>query len=367
MLDPRLSLARQHRLLRTMEERKLDAIVVGLPHHVYYLSASLPHWLQSGAFVLFADGRSWLTTGNKPAEHAAADEKVAFEASWLSTLRQEQPAVVAEQVRDLLPSRHAKNIGIDTSAVGAQLRLMSQNARIEAIDPILWQMRRVKDADELKLIEKAVQCAAAMYRRAREIIEPGMSETDMFIELMSAAIREAGEPMTAILGNDYTSGGGGGPARAGRKIKAGEIYVIDVGPCYRGYFADACRGFAVDRKPTDVQLRAYEAIISALKIVERRARPGVRCREIYEEVVEHLKSFPGARFGHHLGHGVGLQPHEYPHLNPKWDDVLMAGEVFSAEPGLYAPELAGGIRIENQYVVTNDGVRNLLDSPTGLM
>src|SRR6185437_16993882 len=118
MLDPKLSLVRQRRLLAAMEQRKLDAVVVALPHHVYYFSASLPHWLQVGAFVLFADGRTWLTSGNKPAERAAADERVSFEASWLSTLRQEQPAVVAEQLRDLLLSRHAKDIGIDTSAVG---------------------------------------------------------------------------------------------------------------------------------------------------------------------------------------------------------------------------------------------------------
>jgi Xaa-Pro dipeptidase len=75
----------------------------------------------------------------------------------------------------------------------------------------------------------------------------------------------------------------------------------------------------------------------------------------------------GKTFPHHLGHGVGLQPHEYPHLNPMWDDVLMEGEVFAAEPGLYGLELAGGIRIENNYLVTASGVENLLSSPMELV
>jgi Xaa-Pro dipeptidase len=69
---------------------------------------------------------------------------------------------------------------------------------------------------------------------------------------------------------------------------------------------------------------------------------------------------------HHLGHGVGLSPHEYPHLNPKWDDTLLEGEVFTAEPGVYGPELRGGIRIENQYLVTKTGVKNLLNFPVEL-
>ena len=75
---------------------------------------------------------------------------------------------------------------------------------------------------------------------------------------------------------------------------------------------------------------------------------------------------PVGKFPHHLGHGVGLQPHEYPHLNPKWDDVLLEGETFTAEPGLYGPQLNGGIRLENLYHVTATGVENLIAAPLEL-
>ena len=363
MLDPKLSRVRQQRLLKEMQQRKLDAVVVGLSHHVYYFSATLPHWLHQGAFVLFADGRSWLTTGNKPAENAAADEPVSFEASWMATLRQEQPAVVATQVIELLKSRRAREVGIDSSAVTAQVALMAEENDVEPIDPVLWQLRRCKDADELALMRKACDCSAAMYRKAKEMIEPGVAETDVFAELEAAAVREAQEPLSAPLGNDYACGAGGGPPRAGRKAEAGELYVLDVGPAYRGYFSDCCRTFSVDRKPTDAQKTAWNAVVAALQTVERMAKPGVRCREIFNAVDEHLRECAVGKFPHHLGHGVGLQPHEYPHLNPRWDDVLMEGEVFTAEPGLYAPELKGGIRLENDYVVTKNGVQSLIDFP----
>jgi Xaa-Pro aminopeptidase len=311
--------------------------------------------------VLFADGRSWLTSGNKVAENAAADEATFYEAAWMATLRQEQPAVVATQVIELLKSRRAREVGIDSSDVTANVALMAEDCDVEPIDPVLWQLRRAKDPDELALMRKACQCSAAMYRKAREIVRPGVLELDVFVELNAAAVREAGEPLTALLGNDYASGAGGGNPRIGRKAAAGELYVLDVGPCYRGYFSDVCRAISVDRKPTDAQMTAWSAIVEALIIVERMAGPGAKCRDIYDAVNEHLKQCPVGKFPHHLGHGVGLQPHEYPHLNPRWDDVLIEGEVFTAEPGLYAPELNGGIRLENDYVVTKDGVENLFD------
>ena len=71
-------------------------------------------------------------------------------------------------------------------------------------------------------------------------------------------------------------------------------------------------------------------------------------------------------FNHHLGHGIGLFPHEAPHLNPNWDDTFQEGETFTAEPGLYAPELRAGMRIENNYLVTHDGVECLTDFPLEL-
>lgn len=365
MLQPDLCRRRQGRLLDAMQRGRLDAVVVGQPAHVYYLSGHWPFWLHSPAFVLRADGRSLLVSGNEPASNAAADEVVAYEASWSGTQRQEQPALVAGHVSEWLhPARAA--IGIDASAVTSQLPT-SDGAR-EPVDPVLWQLRRQKDPDEIALMRRAIACTEAMYRRAREIIEPGVPELRVYAELHAAAVMVAGEPLApAHLGNDYACGAPGGPPRCGRVAKAGALYVLDLGPACRGYFSDNCRTFAVDRKPTDAQTRAWEVVRGAHPIVERMARPGVRCRDIYAAVDDYYRAKTGKPFPHHLGHGVGLQPHEFPHLNPRWDDVLMEGEVFTAEPGLYGPELNAGMRIENQYLVTATGVENLTPFPTGLV
>ena len=111
-----------------------------------------------------------------------------------------------------------------------------------------------------------------MHRRAREIIEPGVNELDVFNELQAAAVREYGEMMTGT-GNDYASGSAGGPPRD-RKIEAGELYILDLGPAFRGYFADNTRVTAVGHRPTDEQLKAWQHILPVFDMIERDGQAG---------------------------------------------------------------------------------------------
>jgi len=364
MLEPTYCRRRQMRLMQRMAEKNLGAVCVGQRRHVYYLTGHWTVWTQRSAAVVFSDGQVWLTCAQEPDKNAAADQVVSYEAKWTSTLRQEQPAVVAKQVIEALRGRGVRRVGLDASVVSSQVAIEFKDT--EAIDPELWQMRRQKDADELKLMRKAIDCTVAMYRKAKEIIEPGVPELKVFTELNEAAVLEAGEPLTELLGNDFACNARGGAPRKDRVAGKGELYILDLGPVYQGYFSDNARTFAVDRKPTEAQMKAWEAIVGALKVVEKMAKPGARCKEIFAAVDEHFKQTRKTGMPHHLGHGVGLQPHEYPHLNPQWDDVLMEGEVFTAEPGQYGGGLNEGIRLENDYLVTKDGVESLFKFPLEL-
>jgi Xaa-Pro dipeptidase len=365
MLTPTLSRQRQTRLLDVMQSRGYDAMVVGSPPHVYYLSAHLTWWQHHAGFVLFADGRSLLIAANAPNSHAAADDARSYPAQLMATLRNDQPAVVGAMLIDALRERRVGRIGLDASAVTAQVAITFDGAR-ENAEAELSQMRRVKDADELELMTRAIAASGAMYARAREIIEPGVPELTVFAQLHEAAVTAAGEPLGALLGNDYACGVPGGPARGGRVAKGGELYILDLGPVVRGYFSDSARTIAVNRNPTDAQARAHEDVLGCLAVVESTAKAGVRCRAVWDAVNEHLNHRGRPPMTHHLGHGVGLSPHEFPHLNPEWDDTLREGEIFTAEPGIYGPELAGGIRIENMYRVTSGAVVRLTDFPVEL-
>jgi len=166
--------------------------------------------------------------------------------------------------------------------------------------------------------------------------------------------------MMTGTGNDYQCGSRGGPPR-NRVAADGELYILDLGPAFRGYFADNARTIAVNKNPTDEQQQAWDQIMKVFGHVALKVKPGKSCKELFEEAQAILDESPVGVFNHHLGHGIGLFPHEAPHLNPNWDDTFQEGEVFTCEPGLYADELRAGMRIENDYVVTADGVELLTD------
>ena len=122
----------------------------------------------------------------------------------------------------------------------------------------------------------------------------------------------------------------------------------------------------LDGSPTDKQQEAWGRIAEVFPLIEATVKPGVSCKALFEEVQAMLADAQPWLFNHHLGHGVGLAPHEGPHLNPNWDDTFEAGDFFAAEPGLYHEELQHGIRLENNYVVTETGVELVTDWPLGL-
>jgi Xaa-Pro dipeptidase len=362
MLNPTLARQRQQTLFQWCQQQGLDGVLISQPHHVYYYTAHRARSGHCAALVINAKGASTLICANQPAKNVAADAVIAYPANLHGTLRQDQSMVVAEKAKPLLIGITA--IGFDSSDVAA---LVAQRDNHRCIDEAIWQARRVKQEDELAIMRRAIDATEAMYACARQMIQPGVREIDVYNQLHATAVETLAEPMTSMLGNDFACGVGGGPPRAGKAAQSGELYILDLGPAYQGYFADNARVISVDRKPTDAQQKAWQDIIDVFPLVESLAKPGVRCRDIYQAVNDHYQSRFGKPQVHHLGHGVGLQAHEFPHLNPEWDDTLLEGEVFTCEPGIYAPQLRGGLRIENQYLVTRSGVTNLTPFPLGLV
>lgn len=366
---------RQQRLLAEIERQRLDLVIVAHNAHVQWLTGCHFSWLFSPMAALTADGHCTLVAPERrmPAV-AAADEVVPYEAQWHSTLRNDQRVASAAVLMSRLTGRaKPRRVGFDSSSsgphlVGDSLRESLQLAeRVDHIDidPTLYYLRRRKEADELALMRKAIAATGRMYERARAIVAPGVNELDVFNQLQAAAVEEFREAQSALPGNDYACNARGGPPRD-RRCQDGELYILDLGPAFRGYFSDNCRTLSVNRRPTDLQQRTWEVIAAVFPVVESSVRPGLSCKAFFELIQRQLDEYMPGVFNHHLGHGVGLFPHEAPHLNPRWDDRFEIGDVFTVEPGLYTPELRAGIRLENQYLVTESGVELLTDFPLGL-
>jgi Xaa-Pro aminopeptidase len=363
MLDLALSRGRQKRLLDVMGRRGLDLAVVTQREHVQWLTgAYIAPYFQPAA-ALTADGRLTLVAPAKKVTQAAADELLEYDAQSHSTMRNDQREKSTQVLLQAIAGRSHKNVGVEFSSFGQHLA-RGLSANFVDIEPDLYDLRRRKDDDELACLKKAIAATGEMYARARQIVRPGVNELDVFNELQSVAVRSLGERLTDT-GNDYACRARGGPPRD-RMCQAGELYIFDLGPAYRGYYSDNCRTLAVDGQPSREQQAAWQRITEALEIVREMVRPGVRCRAVFDRCNQHLNEPGLGTFDHHLGHGIGLFPHEAPHLNPNWDDVFEVGDVFTAEPGLYAPWLAAGIRLENDYLVTETGIELLSDFPLHL-
>lgn len=343
---------RQQRLLKQMREQGWDMVVVNQPAHIQWLTGVRYPWIFQAGAALDAEGKLTLVGPDEPADGGAIDEVATYIAKHHSTLRNDQRHACDERLIEV--------IGKLPPAVAVEFSTRSGHLPLEQpsdAEPSLYQLRRRKDSDELAMMRRAIDATEKMYEAARAVIEPGVTELQVFNRLQAAAVEELGEMLTGT-GNDYQCNSRGGPPRKNMQAQAGQLYILDLGPAYRGYFADNARTIAVT-DVSDRQQEAWEHVMDVFQLVESQVRPGVRAAHVFEQAQARLDQAPTGVFNHHLGHGVGLFPHEAPHLNPNWDDQFAEGDVFTAEPGLYAAELAAGMRIENQYRVTSDGVERL--------
>ena len=223
---------------------------------------------------------------------------------------------------------------------------------------LVERLRAVKDADELEAIRRACAITDRVYDRLVEVPFVGRTERDVSWDLTRLYHEEGGEELAfeSIVGAGPT--GSRPHARAGERIiGTGEFVVVDSGCTIAGYASDYTRTFAtgaVDgemREAYDVVLEAQRAGLEAI----RAGAAGIDVDGAARAVVEG-SPFAGT-FGHGLGHGLGLDVHEDPRLSTESSDVLEPGNVVTVEPGVY---LDGrfGVRIEDNVVVTADGLEN---------
>ncbi|MEM8947007.1 MAG: Xaa-Pro peptidase family protein [Planctomycetota bacterium] len=354
--------SRQRRLQDEMQSRQLDLVLLTTHESVQWLTGAYVGHLFAPAAAMTASGHVTLVLpSRKAAQVVAADEIVAYEEKWHSTLRDEQREASNTSLLAALSIR-PQSLGAEWSGYGPQLNAALGDA--VDIEPTMFRLRRRKHADEVRMLSRANDANRKMYARAREIIEPGINELQVYNELQAVAVYELGEALT-YFGQDFRCNARGGLPRD-REAQSGELYILDLGVGFRGYFSDNARTIAVDRRPTQKQSTAWERIVEVLAVVESRVRPGASCKQLFKDVQSLLdKSTPWV-FNHHLGHGVGLRPHEGPHLNPHWNDTFEVGDFFTAEPGLYHEELNHGIRLEENYIVTENGVEKVTDFPLEL-
>lgn len=366
---------RQNRLRHELNAEGIDAVVLTDHLEIYYLTGVLLCGFPAFHFPAFlyfeTDGGSWLAAHTEEGK-ALVDDRIIYEWHIMSTMNPDPVRQLDKAVSSKL-SRGKPVARIGWQEEGLD-RLLAETveARLSPdtwapVDDLLAGLHKRKDTDELALLRKSVEVDLAAYTRAQQVIEPGANELDVLAEAQQAAMRAAGE--VVYHGGDYRAGVIGGTARD-REIEAGELYIIDAQSTYRGYWSDLARTFAVGGKPTDLQMSVYEHLAAILRDVPGLVRPGESATGLWETIDARIREHPhlaDSGLIHHGGHGVGLRAHEAPDINRDRDAVFEVGDVFSCEPGAYSDDLCAGIRLENTFVITPEGVETLSDYPLDIM
>jgi Xaa-Pro aminopeptidase len=224
---------------------------------------------------------------------------------------------------------------------------------------LVEQLRAVKDGGELDTFRRACAITDRMFERlVSEVKFVGRRERDVAWDITRLYHEEgADEPaFEAIVGSGPT--GARPHARAGDKvIEPGELVVIDTGANVGGYVSDYTRTLATGELDGEMR-EAYEVVRAAQQAGLEAIRAGVAgvdADAAARGVIE-ASDFAGT-FGHGLGHGLGLDVHESPRLSTESSDTLAAGNLVTVEPGVYL-EGRFGIRIEDDVIVTEDGIEN---------
>jgi len=363
---------RQERFLARLEQAGIAAAAVSHPRDIYYLTGLLAeHTYGSPSLLFLGPGvRSWLITGFDG--EAVVDETIRYSPNVGSTTNPDNHRRAAERIRDIVRSTpNLPRLGYQREALPYSFARALEDGGAPRdwaeVDEILLNLQLRKDADEVACIRLAIRATLAGYTRAQQVIRPGITELEVLTECQAAAQRRTGEPH--FYSGDFRSAAPGGGAR-NRPIERGELYIIDAWSDVHGYWADMARTWVVGGEPSDLQASVYEHLAGILRSVPERAWAGRSTIEFFLELDARIREHPhmaDTGLTHHGGHGIGLHAHEFPDINRDRGGVFEVGNVFTCEPGFYSPELNAGVRVENNFLVTESGVEVLSEYPLSII
>ncbi len=240
-------------------------------------------------------------------------------------------------------------------------------AELVPVSGLIEELREVKESGEVAIIRKACEIADAAFAHILTYIKPGMTEIQVATELdfHMRSLGASGISFETIVASGLRSAMPHGVA-SDKVIETGDMITLDFGCYYNGYVSDMTRTIALG-DPGEKMKEIYQLVLDAqLKVLEA-AKPGISGVELDQVARGYFEEKGhGAAFGHSTGHGIGLEIHEGPNVSRLAEKRFVPGNVITNEPGLYYSEI-GGVRIEDDLLVTESGVELLTHSPKELI
>ncbi|AOZ92134.1 M24 family metallopeptidase [Paenibacillus crassostreae] len=347
-----------------MKQQGLDALLITDPKHVYYLTgfASDPH----ERFLGLA-----LTQGEEPVLIVPAlDAEAAHAASSVQHIMTHSDT---DSPYTLLKQQFGERIqalGVEKDQLTvSRFELLQDTLRAQSyhdVGAMLQSMRVNKTTEEISRMKHAINLIEEVLRQGLTRVQVGVTEIELVAELeylMKKLGADGPSFETMVLSGANTALPHGTAGQ--RKIQNGDLLMFDMGVFANGYASDITRTFAVGDLSKELTT-IYNTVLNANLQGIQAIRPGVSLASIdtaARKVID-LAGY-GPQFMHRLGHGLGMDVHEYPSVHGNNMDLVQTGMIFTVEPGIYVPGL-GGVRIEDDIVVTEDGVVVLTSFPKEL-
>lgn len=340
----------------SLGSKGIDGILISLMTNVRYVTG----FTGSSGCVLIGRKEKVFCTDSRY-EEQAKQELRGFD---ILIEKEGRPKEILERAKAL----GIRTLGFESTASYDFYRsLVRKGLKIKAVSSMVEDMRKIKDAEELAMIRKAVSRAENAFLRLKDLIRPGAAERQIALRLEENLKREGcyTVPFDIIVASGRNSALPHAKP-TGKMIRPGDFVVIDWGGEAGGYYSDMTRSFLMRGGNLSRKREIYETVLQANIQAIHTVAVGTSVRLVDKAARDSIKKAGYADFfGHGTGHGVGLDVHELPRISRVGRESVKPGMVFSIEPGVYIPGV-GGVRIEDMVLVEKSGCKVLTTLPKGL-
>ncbi|WP_350344552.1 type II 3-dehydroquinate dehydratase [Proteinivorax tanatarense] len=346
-----MSYYRTAELKKAMKEKDLDSMLITQPQNRQYITG----FTGSSGYVLLTQQKDYFFTDFRYVEQAK-EQIENFEIIKHGF----QPL---EEIFEYIKNADVNKIGFEeqfsTYHVYQRYKETFKGVELVPSGPLVEEIRKVKDKTEIEKMEKSIDIAVSAFEHILGFLKPGIKEIDVALELEFFMRKKgaSGLAFDTIVASGHRSALPHGIA-SDKVLEQGDFVKMDFGCVFNGYCSDISRTVVLG-KATDKQKKIYDTALKAQLAAIENIKSGVSGKKA-DDFARHIitEAGYGDKFGHGLGHGIGMVVHENPRVSPNSEDILKTGNVVTVEPGIYIPEY-GGVRIEDMLVITEDGNKNL--------
>ncbi|MGC8594693.1 MAG: M24 family metallopeptidase [Candidatus Kryptoniota bacterium] len=339
-----------------LRANSIDAFFVSSPHNVRYLTNFTG---SAGNCLVFKDESFFLTDfryRTQAKDEVVSSETVVFKGDLIHFIK-----------KRFFKNNSKANLAVEDSLSIKEFdEIVSvlPNLKVKKTSQVIEKLAAVKSNIEIDLIIKANKISQLALETLLEQPIVGKSEKELAatIEYNQKIFGASKESFDTIVASGFRGAMPHGVA-SGKLVKKDEFVTFDFGSFYSGYASDITRTFRTGRKTESVMMKVFKIVMDAQRRAIEKAKAGVAAKQVDKAARDYIeRKGYGRFFGHGTGHGIGLRIHELPKVSQFSDDILMEGNVITIEPGIYLPG-TGGVRIEDDFLVTSDGLKCLTDFP----